>query len=85
MLEVFYSTGIRLEEMIKLTIFDCDLQGGFLRVKGKFSKDRVVPLGRHAVKFLKEYITKVRPHFTKRVWSTRGDRILFLNKYGSPL
>jgi integrase/recombinase XerD len=85
-LEVFYSTGIRLEEMVRLTIFDCDLQGGFLRVnKGKFAKDRVVPLGRYAVKFLKEYITKVRPHFTKRVWSTRGERILFLNKYGSPL
>jgi integrase/recombinase XerD len=85
-LEVFYSTGIRLEEMMRLTIFDCDLQGGLLRVnKGKFAKDRVVPLGKHAVRFIKEYITKVRPHFTKRVWSTRGDRVLFLNKYGSPL
>ncbi len=42
-LEVFYSTGIRLEELTTLTIFDCDLQGGLLRVKGKFSKDRVVP------------------------------------------
>jgi len=85
-LEVFYGTGIRLEEMIRLTIFDCDLQGGLLRVnKGKFAKDRVVPLGRHAVKFVKEYITRVRPHFTKRVWSTSGQRILFLNKYGSPL
>lgn len=85
-LEVFYSTGIRLAEMINLTIFDCDLQGGMLRVnKGKFAKDRVVPLGRHAVKFLKEYITNVRPYFTKKVWSTSGQRILFLNKYGSPL
>jgi len=85
-LEVFYSTGIRLEEMINLTIFDCDLQGGMLRVnKGKFAKDRVVPLGRHAVKFLREYITHVRPYFTKKVWSTAGQRILFLNKFGSPL
>lgn len=85
-LEVFYSTGIRLEELINLTIFDCDLQGGMLRVnKGKFAKDRVVPLGRHAVKFLREYITHVRPYFTKKVWSTKGQRILFLNKFGSPL
>lgn len=85
-LEVFYSTGIRLEELINLTIFDCDLQGGMLRVnKGKFAKDRVVPLGRHAVRFLKEYISRVRPYYTKRVRSTTGQRILFLNKYGSPL
>ena len=77
-LEVFYSTGIRLEELINLTIFDCDLQGGMLRVnKGKMAKDRVVPLGRHAVKFLKEYITNVRPYYTKRIWSTNGQRILF--------
>jgi integrase/recombinase XerD len=85
-LEVFYSTGIRLEELVNLTIYDCDLQGGMLRVnKGKFAKDRVVPLGRHAVKFLKEYITHVRPYFTKKIWSTTGQRILFLNKFGSPL
>ena len=85
-LEVFYSTGIRLEELVNLTIYDCDLQGGLLRVnKGKFAKDRVVPLGRHAVKFLKEYITHVRPRYTKKVWSTKGQRILFLNKFGSPL
>ena len=52
--------------MVNLTIFDCDLQGGMLRVnKGKFAKDRVIPLGRHAVRFLKEYITHVRPHHTR--------------------
>jgi integrase/recombinase XerD len=85
-LEVFYSTGIRLEELVNLTIFDCDLQGGMLRVnKGKCAKDRVVPIGRHAIRFLKEYVTHVRPYFTKKIWSTTGQRILFLNKFGSPL
>jgi site-specific recombinase XerD len=50
-LEVLYSTGIRLEELCGLTVFDADLQGGLLRVnKGKGGKDRVVPMGRHAVK-----------------------------------
>lgn len=82
-LEVFYSTGIRLEELVNLTIYDCDLQGGLLRVnKGKGAKDRVVPLGRHAVKFLKEYITHVRPHHTK---NNRGVRTLFVNNTGKPL
>lgn len=82
-LEVFYSTGIRLEEMVNLTIFDCDLQGGLLRVnKGKFAKDRVVPLGRHAVRFLKEYITHIRPHHTK---NNKTIRNLFVNTWGGPL
>src|SRR3990170_7078853 len=82
-LEVFYSTGIRLEELINLTIYDCDLQGGLLRVnKGKFAKDRVVPLGKHAVKFLKEYITHVRPHYTR---NNKTVRHLFISQLGTPL
>lgn len=82
-LEVFYSTGIRLEELVNLTIFDCDLQGGMLRVnKGKFAKDRVVPLGRHAVRFLKEYITHVRPHYTR---ANKQIRNLFVSQLGTPL
>jgi len=82
-LEVFYSTGLRLGELTKLSIFDADLQGGFLRInKGKGSKDRVVPLGKHAIRFLKEYISKVRPRFTKKA---RTLRTLFVNRYGRPL
>jgi integrase/recombinase XerD len=81
-LEVFYSTGIRLEEMVNLTIFDCDLQGGLLRVnKGKFAKDRVIPLGKHAVRFLKEYIGRVRPLHAR---NNRTMRNLFLNHQGRP-
>jgi len=82
LLEVLYSTGIRLEELMNLTIFDCDLQGGLIRVKGKFSKDRVVPLGKHAVKFLKEYITRVRPGQTK---NNKALRNLFVSRFSGPL
>jgi integrase/recombinase XerD len=82
-LEVFYGTGIRLEELVNLTIFDCDLQGGMLRVnKGKMAKDRVVPLGKHAVRFLKEYITRVRPHHTK---NNKAIRNFFISQTGTPL
>jgi integrase/recombinase XerD len=82
-LEVFYSTGVRLEELINLTIYDPDLQGGLLRVnKGKFAKDRVIPLGKHAVKFLKEYITKIRPQHTKK---NKAVRNLFVTQFGKPL
>jgi len=79
-LEVFYATGIRLSELCYLTIYDADLQGGVLRInKGKGCKDRVVPLGRHAVSFLREYIAKVRPRFAKNNPTVRA---LFLSRYG---
>lgn len=82
-LELFYSTGIRLGELCSLTIYDADLQGGMLRInQGKGRKDRVVPMGRHAVRFLREYIAKVRPHFTRR---NRKSRHLFVNFQGEPL
>lgn len=82
-LELFYSTGIRLNELCSLTIYDADLQGGMLRINcGKGRKDRVVPLGRHAVRFLREYITKVRPKFTKK---NRQGRSLMVDRYGKPL
>ena len=81
-LEVFYSTGIRLNELCALTIYDADLTGGMLRInKGKGSKDRVVPMGKHAVRFLREYITKVRPKLTVK---NRTCRHLFVNRYGYP-
>lgn len=83
MLEVFYSTGIRLAELRRLSIFDCDLQGGLLRINnGKGGKDRVVPLGRHAVKFLKTYLAKVRPSYTA---GNRAERCLFVGRFGAPL
>lgn len=82
-LEVFASAGIRLEELIGLTIYDADLQGGLLRVnKGKGAKDRVVPLGKHAVRFLKEYVSKVRPQHTRK---NRSERTLFVTCTGKPV
>lgn len=82
-LELFYSTGIRLNELCRLTIYDADLQGQMLRVNnGKGQKDRVVPLGRHAIRFLREYITKVRPHCTKK---NKQNRSLIVDRYGKPI
>jgi len=67
---------------MNLTIFDCDLQGRLIRVKDKFSKDRVVPLGKYAVRFLKEYITRVRPQLTKK---DKAIKNLFVSRFGAPL
>lgn len=60
-LELFYSTGIRGEEMAALTIHDVDCKSGFVRVhKGKFAKDRVVPMGAKASQYVREYLAQVR-------------------------
>jgi integrase/recombinase XerD len=76
-LEVFYSTGIRLEEMARLTIHDVDTRNGFLRVnQGKFAKDRVVPLGGKACDYVREYLTKVRAEWARK---NRDERALWLS------
>ena len=82
-LELFYSTGIRLDELIRLTVYDIDMEGKLLRInKGKGAKDRVVPLGKHAIRFLREYINKVRTKYTKH---NRRQRLLLVNYHGNPL
>ncbi len=81
-LEVFYATGIRLNELCNLTVYDADLQGGVIRVKGKGRKDRVVPMGKHAKKFLREYIAKARPRLLR---GNRTNRHLFADRYGKPI
>jgi integrase/recombinase XerD len=79
MLEVLYSTGIRPMEMASLTVEDVDLDEGFLRIiKGKGLKDRTLPLGEIAGKFLAEYIAHVRPHLEKN----GSGNILFLTRSG---
>ena len=76
-LEVFYSTGIRLEEMTQLTIHDVDHRNGFLRVnKGKFAKDRMVPLGRKACDYVREYLQQVRSEWSR---ANRDERALWLS------
>ena len=77
-LEVFYSTGIRRRELCTLSLYDLDLQGASVRVKGKGSKERLVPAGKEAVSFLRQYLGKVRS-------GKKGSNYLFLNHYGKPI
>jgi integrase/recombinase XerD len=75
-LELFYSTGIRAGEMANLTVHDVDYKNGFVRVtKGKFAKDRVVPLGKKACDYVREYLQKVRSEWSKQ---NRDERALWL-------
>lgn len=75
-LELLYSTGIRVGELVSLTMKDINLLEETVKVKGKGKKERIVPVGSPAMKALTEY-------FEVRV-SRNTDRV-FLNKYGKPL
>jgi integrase/recombinase XerD len=77
-LEVFYSTGIRVSELCNLTINDIDLVRGELRVnRGKNAKDRVVPLGEVACDYLNLYLRNARKQL-----ATSGQNLLFVTKNG---
>jgi integrase/recombinase XerD len=60
-IETGYCCGLRREELASLTIFDPDLDTASLRVMGKGRKERALPLGRHALHWLKQYMLQARP------------------------
>ena len=51
-----YASGLRVSELVNLEIKNMFLEDGFLRVFGKGSKERIVPVGASAIKFIKEYL-----------------------------
>jgi len=82
MLETLYSSGLRVSELIGLKISNLHEDIGFLRVFGKGSKERLVPIGREALKHIKLYREHVRVHISVK----KGyEDHLFLNKRGSAL
>lgn len=62
MLEVLYSSGLRVSELVELKRANVYFDLGFLRVVGKGNKERLVPIGRDAMKFLKIYLEEIRVH-----------------------
>jgi integrase/recombinase XerC len=86
MLETLYSTGIRVSELVDLNIGDLDLETEAIRVRGKGKKERLVPLGSHAVASMRHYINAVRSdeRFAP-VWNNGGDAPFFVNKHGGRL
>ena len=81
LLELFYSSGLRVSELAALTLQQVDLESGFARVFGKGSKERVVPVGARARDALGAWIASGRPHFVK----SRTGSQLFLNGRGTAL
>jgi integrase/recombinase XerD len=81
MLELLYATGIRVSELISLTLNDINLEGGYLISYGKGSKERIVPIGEIAIQRLRDYLYRIRAQYF------RGEKspILFLNRSGTAL
>lgn len=77
MLELMYGTGLRVSELVSLTVYDVDFYNAFLRIKGKGSKERIVPINSASLKYLKLYLDK-RSLLLKKKTSDE----LFLNARG---
>jgi integrase/recombinase XerD len=81
LLELFYSSGLRVSELAGLTLQQVNLAEGFLRVFGKGSKERVVPIGGRAVDAVTTYLASGRPQLVKPKTGSQ----LFLNPRGTAL
>jgi len=82
MLEVFYSTGIRVSELVGLNWGDIDFQLGILRVMGKGSKERIVPVGEVALQALRDYGIEQGKKWGR---AAKGETPVFLNRLGKKI
>ncbi|WP_260311309.1 site-specific tyrosine recombinase XerD [Roseivirga seohaensis] len=82
MLETLYSSGLRVTELISLKISNIHFEIGFLRILGKGNKERLVPIGREALKYINMYREEVRVHLDIK---PGHESFLFLNRNGKQL
>ena len=80
-LELMYATGLRISEVISLEFKNVDYDECIIRVMGKGSKERIVPVNDYAIKYLKEYIDNYRPELVKN----DINNYIFLNNHGRML
>lgn len=85
MLEVLYSSGLRVSELVNLKVNDVYADAGFLRIIGKGNKERLVPVGRDALKYLKLYIAEVRGKLPHKPVQKGFESYVFLNRNGRKL
>jgi len=81
MLELLYASGLRASECLTLRLEDLNIGAGYVTASGKGGRQRLVPVGAHALRWVQRYAATSRPGFLKR-----GDPgTLFVNRYGRPL
>ena len=81
MLEVAYGCGLRVTELVSLQLNDLELEEGFIRCCGKGGKERLVPLGKEARRWVEIYLGQARPVYCRRA----NEPALFLSQRGSPM
>lgn len=79
-LELFYACGTRISELINIKVNDLFLSEEVIRVFGKGSKERLIPIGSSAIKWIIEYLRKSRPLLVKNI---KSENYLFLNQRGT--
>ena len=80
-LEIFYSSGLRVSELVNIRIRDINFEAGFITIMGKGSKERVVPVNEYTLGTIKKYIDELRPEILNK----RTSHFLFLRKGGMPM
>lgn len=80
-LELLYSTGLRISELISLKLENIDLNESLVKVMGKGSKERIVPLNDIATEYMSKYIKEIRPNMLKKEQTD----YVFLNNHGKVL
>ncbi|NIK12362.1 integrase/recombinase XerD [Alkalibacillus almallahensis] len=81
MFETLYATGLRISELLSLTIDDLHLLMGFVRIVGKGGKERIVPLGKHAQEAIQNYVD----HGRHKLLKNQTNQALFLNHRGNTM
>lgn len=82
MLETLYSSGLRVSELVELRLTNVFFENGFMKVLGKGNKERLVPIGREALKHMQIYVDELRPHVPIQ---DGEENIVFLNRRGRRL
>src|SRR5258708_28581489 len=85
MLEVLYSTGLRVSEVLNLRISDVDMRVGCVRCIGKGEKERLVPIGRKAIEAIEQYLAQGRPKFARPSSPPPHSQVLLLTSVGRRL
>ncbi len=82
MMEILYSTGLRVSEVLSLRISDVDMRMGYVRCIGKGDKERLVPIGRKAIEAVEKYLQLGRPHFARPSTPPPHNQCLLLTQRG---